>query len=81
MSRLEDFYCFIAVLDSYSRVILVWELYEKVEERDAELDYQMVMQIYPDAGPRIIYGSQFRRNDFKRSVNKMQATHVMSSPS
>lgn len=76
------FYYFIAVLDGYSRAILAWDLRAKMEERDAELVVQKAKEKHPEARPRIIsdQGSQFRSGDFKRFVNEIEATHVMTSP-
>ena len=76
------FYYFIAVLDGYSRTVLAWDLRAKMTERDAEQVIQAAKERYPHAKPRIIsdQGSQFRSDDFKRFVDHIEGTHVMTSP-
>ena len=76
------FYYFIAILDGYSRTVLAWDLRAKMAERDAEQVIQAAKEMYPHAKPRIIsdQGSQFRSHDFKKFVDHIEGTHVMTSP-
>lgn len=75
------YYHFISVLDGYSRMILAWQLGERMERKDAELVMQKAKEAYPDANPRVISdrGKQFDGKDFKRFVEDIvEGYHVMT---
>ena len=61
------FYYFSAVLDGYSRKILVWDLFDDMKEYNVELLITKAKELHPDAKPRIIHdnGKQYVANEFK----------------
>lgn len=62
------FYYFAAVLDGFSRKILVWDLFQDMTEFSVELLITKAKELYPDAIPRIIHdnGSQYTNDDLKK---------------
>jgi len=70
------------VLDGASRLIVHWELRERMTEQDAELTIQRAKEKYPAARPRIISdnGPQFVARDFKEFIRLSGMTHVRTSP-
>ena len=76
------FYFLCSILDGCSRVIVHWEIREKMEESDVEIILQRAREAYPDAKPRIIsdYGPQFIAKDFKEFIRIAGMTHVKTSP-
>lgn len=76
-------YYFIAsLLDGFSRMVVHWDIREKMEEKDIEILVQRAREKYPDATPRIISdnGPQFIANDFKSFIRICGMTHVRTSP-
>lgn len=76
------FYFLCSVLDGCSRVIVHWELRERMTEIDVELTLQRAKENYPDARPRIISdnGPPFIARDFKAFIQLCEMTHVRTSP-
>ena len=76
------FYYLCALLDGYSRVLVHWELRERMTEADVETIIQRAREKYPDAHPRIISdnGPQFIARDFKEFIRVSGMTHVRTSP-
>jgi transposase InsO family protein len=76
------FYYLCAVLDGYSRVLVHWEIRERMTEADVETILQRAREQYPEATPRIISdnGPQFIAKDFKEFVRISGMTHVRTSP-
>jgi len=76
------FYFLCSILDGCSRVIVHWEIREKMEEADVETIIQRAREAYPDATPRIISdnGPQFIAKDFKEFIRIAGMTHVKTSP-
>lgn len=76
------FYYLCALLDGYSRVLVHWELRERMTEADVETIVQRAREQYPDATPRIISdnGPQFIAKDFKTFIRLSGMTHVRTSP-
>lgn len=76
------FYYLCALLDGYSRVLVHWELRERMTEADVETILQRAREQYPEAHPRIISdnGPQFLAKDFKVFIRLAGMTHVRTSP-
>lgn len=76
------FYYLCALLDGYSRVLVHWEIRERMTESDVETILQRAREKYPDARPRIISdnGPQFIAKDFKEFIRISGMTHVRTSP-
>jgi hypothetical protein len=76
------FYYLCSLLDGYSRLIVHWEIRERMTERDVETIVQRGLEKFPDARPRIISdnGPQFIARDFKEFVGLSGITHVRTSP-
>jgi putative transposase len=76
------FYFLCSVLDGCSRVIVHWEIREKMEESDVETIIQRAREAYPGVTPRIISdnGPQFIAKDFKEFIRIAGMTHVKTSP-
>jgi putative transposase len=76
------FYFIANVLDGYSRMVVDWEIREKMEESDIEILLQRAREKYPDAKPRIITdnGPQFIAKDFKSFIRLCGMSHVRTSP-
>lgn len=76
------FYYLCALLDGYSRVLVHWELRERMTEADVETILQRAREQYPEARPRIISdnGPQFIAKDFKEYIRIAGMTHVRTSP-
>jgi putative transposase len=76
------FYFLCAILDGCSRVIVHWEIREKMEEIDVETILQRARERYPGVTPRIISdnGPQFIAKDFKEFIRIAGMTHVKTSP-
>ena len=70
------------VLDGYSRLIVHWELRERMTTADVETVLQRARERFPEATPRIISdnGPQFIANDFKAFIRLAGMTHVRTSP-
>jgi len=76
------FYYLCSLLDGCSRVIIHWELREKMTEKDVEIILQRAREKFPQATPRIISdnGPQFIAKDFKEFIRIAGMTHVRTSP-
>jgi transposase InsO family protein len=76
------FYFIASLLDGYSRMVVHWEIGEKMEESDIEILIQRAREKYPGETPRIITdnGPQFIAKDFKTFVKLCGMTHVRTSP-
>ena len=76
------FYYLCALLDGYSRVLVHWEIRERMTESDVETIVQRGKEKYPNARPRIISdnGPQFIAKDFKEFIRISGMTHVRTSP-
>jgi putative transposase len=76
------FYFIANVIDGYSRMVVHWEIREKMEETDIEVILQRARELYPAAAPRIITdnGPQFIAKDFKCFIRICGMTHVRTSP-
>ena len=76
------FYFLTTVLDGYSRMVVHWDIGERMEESDVEIVLQRAREAYPDAKPRIITdnGPQFIAKDFKSFIRICGMTHVRTSP-
>jgi putative transposase len=76
------FYYLCSLIDGYSRVLLHWEIRERMTEADVETIMQRAREQYPDARPRIISdnGPQFLARDFKEFIRICGMTHVRTSP-
>lgn len=76
------FYFIASVLDGYSRMVVHWDIREKMEEGDIEIILQKARELYPGVTPRIITdnGPQFIAKDFKQFIRICGMTHVRTSP-
>jgi putative transposase len=76
------FYFLCTILDGASRLIVHWEIREKMEETDVQTILQRAREAHPDAKPRIISdnGPQFIAREFKEFVRLAGMTHVKTSP-
>ena len=76
------FYYLCALLDGYSRVLVHWEIRERMTSADVETIVQRAREKYPDANPRIISdnGPQFIARDFREFIRVSGMTHVRTSP-
>jgi putative transposase len=76
------FYFLCSILDGYSRLVVHWEIREKMEELDVQTILQRAREQFPDAHPRIISdnGPQFIAKDFKEFIRIAGMTHVRTSP-
>jgi putative transposase len=76
------FYFLCSILDGCSRLIVHWEIREKMEEKDVETIVQRAREAYPAVTPRIITdnGPQFVAKNFKEFIRIAGMTHVKTSP-
>jgi hypothetical protein len=76
------FYFLCSILDGYSRLLVHFEIREKMEEIDVETIIQRAREKFPGAMPRIISdnGPQFIAKDFKEFIRIAGMTHVRTSP-
>ena len=76
------FYYFSAVLDGYSRKILVWDLFEDMKEFNVELLVTKAKELYPDAKPRIIHdnGKQYVSDDFHKLLAQLEIVDSRTRP-
>jgi putative transposase len=76
------FYFLCSLLDGYSRLIVHWEIREKMEQIDVETIIQRAREKFPGVTPRIISdnGPQFIAKDFKEFIRVAGMTHVRTSP-
>lgn len=76
------FYYFVSVMDGFSRMILVWDLFITMEELSIEIVIIRAKEKYPDANPRLITdnGAQFVAKDFKELPALLAITHTFTSP-
>jgi len=76
------FYFLISVLDGYSRLIVHYDICEKMEEKDVEMVLQKALEKTPGVTPRIISdnGPQFIAKDFKIFLRVFGLSHVKTSP-
>jgi transposase InsO family protein len=76
------FYYLCSVLDGASRVIVHFEVRERMTELDVECILQRAREKYPEARPRIISdnGPQFIAGEFKTFIRVCGMTHVRTSP-
>lgn len=78
-----SFYCIISVLDGYSRMIIHWELREKMTRQDVMLVIERAREKHPEAkGVRVISdnGSQYTSREFASYMALCGMTHVRTSP-
>lgn len=75
------FYYLCSLLDGYSRLIVHWEIRDRMTERDVETIVQRGLEKFPHARPRIISdnGPQFIARDFKEFIRLAGITHVRTS--
>jgi putative transposase len=76
------FYFLCSILDGASRVIVHFEIREKMEETDVQIILQRAREAFPAATPRIISdnGPQFIAREFKEFIRIAGMTHVKTSP-
>lgn len=76
------FYYMFSILDGYSRMIVGYDIREKMTETDVEQIIQKTLEKFPEAKPRIISdnGPQFIAGDFKTFIKFSGMTHVRTSP-
>ena len=76
------FYYLCSILDGASRVIVHFEVRERMTELDVECILQRAREKYPQARPRIISdnGPQFIAGEFKNFIRLCGMTHVRTSP-
>lgn len=76
------FYYLCSILDGASRVIVHFEVRERMTELDVECILQRAREKYPEARPRIISdnGPQFIAGEFKNFIRACGMTHVRTSP-
>ena len=76
------FYYFSAVLDGYSRKVLVWDLFEDMKEFNVEVLITKAKELYPDAKPRIIHdnGAQYVCDDFKKLLALLEIEDSKTRP-
>ena len=76
------FYYFSAVLDGFSRKILVWDLFQDMTEFDVELLVTKAKELYPDAEPRIIHdnGLQYANEDLKKLLAQLGMNDSKTRP-
>lgn len=76
------FYYFVSVMDGYSRKILVWDLFESMEQYTVEIVILKAKELYPEANPRLITdnGAQFIARDFKELLTFLEIDHTFTSP-
>lgn len=76
------FFYLCAILDGATRLLIHWELRERMTEADVETVLQRACEQYPEARPRIISdnGPQFIARDFKEFIRLAGMTHVRTSP-
>ena len=76
------FYYFSAILDGYSRKILVWDLFEDMTELNIEILVTRAKELYPDAKPRIIHdnGRQYLGDDLRKLFAKLSIEDSKTRP-
>ncbi|MGB9591710.1 MAG: IS3 family transposase [Candidatus Kryptoniota bacterium] len=76
------FYYFVSVMDGFSRMILVWDLFISMEELTVEIIMMRAKEKYPEANPRLITdnGAQFVGKDFKELLTLLVIDHTFTSP-
>jgi transposase InsO family protein len=76
------FYYFISIMDGFSRKILVWDLFETMEQLTAEIVITRAKELYPEVNPRLITdnGGQFIAKDFKELLTFLGIDHTFTSP-
>ncbi len=76
------FYFLCSILDGCSRLIVHWEIREKMQDIDVQTIVQRGREAYPGVRPRIITdnGPQFIAKDFKEFIRIAGMTHVKTSP-
>ena len=78
-----SFYCLISVLDGYSRMIVHWDLREKMTVKDVQLVIERAREKFPEAkGVRIISdnGGQYTCREFASYLALCGMTHARTSP-
>lgn len=70
------FYYFSAVLDGFSRKILVWDLFEDMKEFNVELLVTKAKELYPNEKPRIIHDN----GKVERFHRTLKTEHVRRTP-
>lgn len=75
------FYYLCSVLDGASRVLVHWEVRERMTELDVECILQRAREKYPKEHPQIISdnGPQFIAGEFKTFIRLCGMTHVRTS--
>ena len=76
------FYYLCSIMDGCSRLIVHWEIRERMLESDVEIIIERAKEKFPEARPRIISdnGPQFIAKDFKEFIRLSGMTHVRTSP-
>ena len=76
------FYYFAAVLDGFSRKILVWDLFQDMKELNVEILITKAKELYPEAKPRIIHdnGSQYTNDDLKKLLAQLEIEDSKTRP-
>jgi transposase InsO family protein len=71
-------YCFVAVFDGFSRMILAWDIFITMETWTVQTVVQKAKERYPAARPRLITdnGSQFISKDFKELMTLLEMHHT-----
>jgi transposase InsO family protein len=76
------FYFLCSILDGYSRLVVHFEIREKMEEIDVQNILLRAHEKFPGVTPKLISdnGPQFIAKDFKEFVRVLGMTHVRTSP-
>ena len=76
------FYYFSAILDGFSRKILVWDLFENMTELNVEILVTKAKELYPEANPRIIHdnGKQYVSEDFVKLLANLSIDDSKTRP-
>lgn len=76
------FYYFVSVMDGFSRMILVWDLFVSMEQLTVGIVLTRAKETYPEATPRLITdnGAQFTARDFKELLGLLEMDHTFTSP-
>lgn len=76
------FYYLCSVLDGCSRMIVHWEIRERMKEQEVETILQRAREKFPGVHPRIISdnGPQFVAKDFKEFIRMAGMSHVRTAP-
>lgn len=78
---LGTFLFLIAIIDGYSRYIVVYDLRASMQEADVAIVLQRAHEKYPNEQPRVISdrGSQFISKEFNAYIRNVGLTHTLIS--